>query len=43
MDSVTFHFVPDANVAGYGYYAEVTTDQSITVTDNNGAEIVPAD
>ena len=38
-DKVTFHFFADANTAAYGYYAEITTDPVITVTNSKGETV----
>ncbi len=42
-DSVTFHFVPDANTAAYGYYAVVTSESKINITDKTGKMVVSED
>ena len=42
-DTVTFHFVPDANTAAYGYYGIVTSDSRISITDSTGEAIDPED
>ena len=38
-DTVTFHFVPDENTAAYGYYAVVTSDSRVSVTDASGKAV----
>lgn len=42
-DTVSFHFVPDENTAAYGYYAVVTAESQVSVTDASGAVVEPAD
>jgi len=42
-DSVTFHFVPDSNTAAYGYYAVVTSESKISITDKKGETVVAED
>ena len=40
-DTVTFHFVPDENTAAFGYYAVVTTDSRVSITDASGEPLEP--
>ena len=42
-DTVTFRFIPDANLGGYGYYAVVTAESRISVTDASGERVDPED
>ena len=40
-DSVTFHFFADSNTAAYGYYAVVTSETTVSVTNSEGEDVEP--